>query len=115
MCIRDRVWVHPECPLEVIDAADRVLSTGQMVLEARTTKRPEIVIGTEKGILYRLAKENAATAFFPMKSSALCPHMKMTTLAKVLRALETDTYRIEVPKDIADRARGSIEAMLRIF
>ncbi len=109
------VWVHPECPLDVIDAADRVLSTGQMVLEARTTKRPEIVIGTEKGILYRLAKENAETAFFPMRETALCPHMKMTTLAKVLRALETDTCRVEVPKDIADRARGSIEAMLRIF
>jgi quinolinate synthase len=50
-----------------------------------------------------------------MRETALCPHMKMTTLAKVLRALETDTCRVEVPKDIADRARGSIEAMLRIF
>jgi quinolinate synthase len=109
------VWVHPECPLDVIDAADRVLSTGKMVLEARTTKRPEIIIGTEKGIIYRLAKENPAISFFPMRESALCPHMKMTTLAKVLRALETDTYRVEVPEDIADRARGSIEAMLRIF
>ena len=75
------VWVHPECPLEVIDLADKVLSTGKMVLEARTTKRPEIVIGTEKGILYRLAKENpAATASSRPKTSALCAHMKMTTL-----------------------------------
>jgi quinolinate synthase len=108
------VWVHPECPLDVIDLADKVLSTGKMVLEARTTSRREVIIGTEKGIIYRLGKENPAVRFFPARETALCAHMKMTTLAKVLRALETDTYRVDVPRDIADRARGAIQAMLRI-
>ena len=108
------VWVHPECPLDVIDRADKVLSTGKMVLEARKTTRREVIIGTEKGIIYRLAKENPAVAFFPARETALCAHMKMTTLDKVLRALETDTFRVEVPADIAARARGAIEAMLRI-
>jgi len=108
------VWVHPECPLNVIDLADKVLSTGKMVIEARTTSKREVIIGTEKGIIYRLAKENPAVKFFPARESALCAHMKMTTLDKVLRALETDTYRIVVPREIADRARSAIEAMLRI-
>jgi quinolinate synthase len=108
------VWVHPECPLDVIERADKVLSTGKMVVEARTTAKREIVVGTEKGILYRLAKENPAVAFYPARETAVCAHMKMTTLPKVLRALETDTHRIEVPPAIADRARGAIEAMLRI-
>jgi quinolinate synthase len=108
------VWVHPECPLGVIDLADKVLSTGGMVLEARRTRSREVVIGTEKGIIYRLAKENPAVAFYPARDTALCVHMKMTTLDKVLRALETDTFRVEVPADVADRARSAIEAMLRI-
>ncbi|HOW86987.1 MAG TPA: quinolinate synthase NadA [Candidatus Aminicenantes bacterium] len=108
------VWVHPECPLDVIERADKVLSTGKMVLEARATSRHEIVVGTEKGIIYRLARENPAVRFFPARETALCAHMKMTTLAKVLHALETDTTRVEVPAAIADRARGAIEAMLRI-
>jgi quinolinate synthase len=108
------VWVHPECPLDVIELADKVLSTGKMVLEARTTARREVVVGTEKGIIYRLAKENPAVAFYPARESALCAHMKMTTLTKVLRALETDTHRVDVPRDIADRARGAILAMLEI-
>ncbi|MCX6573055.1 MAG: quinolinate synthase NadA [Candidatus Aminicenantes bacterium] len=108
------VWVHPECPLDVIELADKVLSTGQMVLEARTTSRREVVIGTEKGIIYRLSKENPAVAFFPARESALCAHMKMTTLGKILRALETDTFRVEVPGEMADRARGAIRAMLEI-
>jgi quinolinate synthase len=38
----------------------------------------------------------------------------MTTLPKVLRALETGAYRVEVPPGVADRARGAIQAMLRI-
>ena len=85
-----------------------------MVLEARTTSRREIVVGTEKGIIYRLSKENPAVRFYPARDMALCAHMKKTTLPKVLRALETDTYRVEVPAEIADRARGAIEAMLQI-
>jgi quinolinate synthase len=47
------LWVHPECPLDVIDRADKTLSTGKMILEARRTTRREIIVGTEKGILYR--------------------------------------------------------------
>src|SRR5512137_2867479 len=108
------VWVHPECPLDVITLADKVLSTGKMVVEARTTDRPEIVVGTEKGIIYRLAKENPSVRFYPARETALCAHMKMTTLAKVLRALETDSHRVEVPSATADRARGAIQAMLEI-
>jgi quinolinate synthase len=108
------VWVHPECPLEVIDRADKVLSTGQMVLEARATACRDVVIGTEKGIIYRLAKENPAVAFHPARETAVCAHMKMTTVEKVLRALETGTHRIEVPAGIAVRARRAIQAMLEI-
>ena len=108
------VWVHPECPLEVSDLADKVLSTGKMVLEARTTASREVIVGTEKGIIYRLAKENPAVQFFPARETALCAHMKMTTIDKVLRSLETDTYRVEVPAETADRARGAIQAMIRI-
>ncbi len=46
------VWVHPECRPEVIDLADKVLSTGKMVREARTTQKKMIIIGTEAGIIY---------------------------------------------------------------
>jgi quinolinate synthase len=108
------VWVHPECPLDVIDLADRVLSTGKMVSEARTTKAREVVIGTEKGIIYRLGKENPAVRFFPARDAALCVNMKMTTLDKVLGALEGMVPAVTVPAPIADRARGAIQAMIEI-
>jgi quinolinate synthase len=108
------VWVHPECPLDVIDLADKVLSTGKMVSTARTTNAREVIVGTEKGIIYRLEKENPAVRFFPAREAALCANMKMTTLEKVLAALEGAVPRVSVPPAVADRARGAIEAMIRI-
>jgi quinolinate synthase len=108
------VWVHPECRLDVIDLADRVLSTGKMVAEARVTKARDVIIGTETGILYRLNKENPAARFYPARETALCANMKMTTLDKVLSALEGKVPEVTVPPQIADRARGAIQAMIQI-
>ena len=111
---RAEVWVHPECRPEVIDLADKVLSTGKMVVEARETAQKEVVIGTEAGIIHRLEKENPGVAFFPAKDMAFCSNMKKINLLKVLGALESMVFKVEVPRHIADRARGAIERMIKI-
>lgn len=108
------VWVHPECRPEVIDLADRVLSTGGMVKEAQKTDKKEVIIGTESGIIHRLKKENPEKAFYPALSTALCYNMKKINLMKVSRSLEDMVYKVEVPLDISRKARGAIEKMIRI-
>lgn len=108
------VWAHPECRLEVLDLADKVLSTGKMVKEARETLRREIVLVTEAAIVHRMTKENPGKEFFPARETAFCFNMKKTTLEKVLRSLKEETAVITVPPAIADRARGAIEKMIRI-
>lgn len=108
------VWVHPECRPEVVDLADRAISTGFMVKAARETRTAEVLVGTEVGILHRLRKENPRTAFFPVKESALCSNMKKITLVKVLQALEEMKYKIEVPEDVSRAARGAIEKMISL-
>ncbi len=111
---RAEVWVHPECRPEVIDLADRAISTGFMVKAARETKASEVLVGTEVGIIHRLRQENPRTAFFPVKDLALCSNMKKITLMKVLSALEGMIYRIEVPEDVSRAARGAIEKMISL-
>jgi quinolinate synthase len=108
------VWVHPECRPEVIDLADKVFSTGNMVKAARETSAGEILVGTEAGILYRLRKENPRTAFYPVKELAFCLNMKKINLIKVWKALEEMQFRVEVPAAISQRARGAIEKMIQI-
>jgi quinolinate synthase len=108
------IWVHPECRPEVIDLADRVLSTGHMVTEARKTKNEDIIVGTEAGMVYRLKKENPGVRFHPVKDNAFCQNMKKITLDKVYASLKEMKYRITVPQDIARRARGAIEKMVNL-
>lgn len=108
------VWVHPECRPEVIDLADKVFSTGKMVREARTIEKPDILIGTEAGIIYRMKKENPEKNFHPVKDLALCANMKKIDLKKVLSSLEEMRYKVEVPLEISQRARGAIEKMVKI-
>jgi quinolinate synthase len=108
------VWVHPECTPEVIDLADKVLSTGQMVKEAGETERKEVIIGTETGIIYRLKKENPGKNFYPARDSSICRNMKKIDLVKVLRSLEQMIYKVDVPHEIRQKARGAIEKMVRI-
>jgi len=108
------VWVHPECRPEVIDLADKVLSTGKMVKEARLTEAGEVIIGTEAGIIYRLKHENPAKNFYPAHDLAFCANMKKINLRKVHAALEQMIYRVQVPPEISRRARGAIEKMVRL-
>ncbi len=108
------VWVHPECRPEVIDIADKVLSTGGMVKEARMTDKKDVIIGTETGIIYRLKKENPTKNFYPARDQSFCSNMKKTDLKKVWRSLEDMVHKVEVPPEISRRARGAIEKMVAL-
>lgn len=106
------VWVHPECRPEVIDEADRVLSTGKMIKLARETEMKDIIIGTESGIIHRLKKENPGKNFYPARDTAFCVNMKKISLPKVLRSLEDMVYKVEVSPEISRKANGAIEKMV---
>jgi quinolinate synthase len=108
------VWVHPECRPEVIDMADKVLSTGKMIKEAKVTTKSDILIGTESGIIYRMKKENPGKNFHSIKELAHCSNMKKINLRKVLASLEDMKYKVEVPLEISQRAHGAIERMVSL-
>jgi quinolinate synthase len=108
------VMVHPECRPEVAAIADMVISTGGMSRYARETPAREIIVGTEPGIIHRLKKEAPDKIFHPISDTVICPNMKKTTLEKILWSLEDMVHKIEVPEEIASRARRSIETMLNI-
>ena len=106
------VMVHPECTPGVTKLADKVLSTEGMMRHAREAKTREFIIGTEIGILHRLKKENPEKSFYPVSERAVCPNMKLTTLEKVLWALEEMQYEVTVPPDIIRKAKSSLQIML---
>jgi quinolinate synthase len=108
------VLVHPECTPDVIAMADKVLSTSGICRYAKESNSEEFIIGTEIGILHRLKKENPDKKFYPASILSDCPNMKLNNLEKILWSLEDMIYKVEVPPDIAQRAKRSIDRMLEI-
>lgn len=111
---RAKVWAHPECSREVCSLSDEVLSTGGMCRQAKKDPAKEFIIATEVGLIYRLKADNPDKEFYPATEKAVCPNMKLTTLEKVLWALEEMRDEVYVPEDIRRKAKKAIDRMLEI-
>ncbi len=109
------VMVHPECRPEVTAAADHVLSTSGMLTLARSLDAQEFIVGTERGILHQLEKQNPGKSFFlPSATKQYCPNMKKVSLPKLAWALEHLEPRVTVPEPIRVRAARALERMLEV-
>jgi quinolinate synthase len=109
----DAVFIaHPECPPEVLDLADKVLSTSGMLRFVDESPRGSFIIGTEMGIIYPMQRKNPHKKLYPASEAMFCPDMKKTTPQDVIRSLETLEPRITVPEEIRVRALGAVERML---
>lgn len=111
---RAAVIVHPECQPEVVDLADEVFSTSGMVKFARQSDCKEIIVGTEMGLVERLKRENPEKRFYLASPKFICPTMKLTTLEKVLQALETLQPEVRVEEPIRSLAKATLDKMLAI-
>jgi len=107
------VMAHPECNPDVQKLADYLLSTNGMVAKAKELPDKEFIIGTEKGLVYRLQKEIPGKKFYEIPG-AVCQNMRKNTLEDAYLALENMGPVMEVPPHIAERARRPIERMLEI-
>ncbi len=107
-----QVLVHPECRPDVVELADKVLSTAGMLKYAAQSDAREFIIGTELGLLHRLRKENPQKKFYPATVYAVCPNMKMNTLGSIIHALEKNEHIIKVPENIRKKAKLALDRML---
>jgi len=108
------VMVHPECSSEMRKIADFVGSTSKMVKFAKNTNAKTIIVGTEKGLLYRLQKENPDKVFIMAYDDAVCPNMKLLTLDKIYSSLKNEKYVIKIPISVAKKARKALEKMFEL-
>ncbi len=108
------ILVHPECKPEVVELADFVGSTKQIIDFAAASKEKKFIIGTEMGVLYRLKKDNPEKTFYLLSQGLVCPNMKKTRLESVYYALKEVKYKIELEEGILIKARTTLERMLKI-
>ena len=114
-----RVIVHPECPMDVVDAADEAGSTDYIrkAIDA-ATEPTTFAIGTEINLVRRLAAQYPQHEIFCL-DPVVCPCSTMYRihpgyLAWVLEELVAGRTpnRITVSTDVADPARVALERML---
>lgn len=109
-----KILVHPECNPDVVEKADFVGSTAQIIKYVNKSNEKKFVIGTEMGILHSLRKQNPNKEFYLLSSSLICTNMKKTRLKDIYTALRDEIYEIKIDKNIMKAARNSLEMMLKI-
>ncbi len=106
--------VHPECRPEVIDLADAVCSTSQMLRYVKESPHNSFIIGTEDGLLYRMRQENPDKSFYLISDDQICQNMKRTTLEVVVRTMEFKENVITIPEEIRLKAKQAVDRMLAV-
>ena len=104
------VLAHPECPPEVMNAADFAGSTGAMADYVSEKSPRQVVLITECSMSDNVAVENPGVEF--IRPCNLCPHMKRITLEGIYDALRYDQHAVEIPEDVRVRAKTAIQRML---
>lgn len=106
------IVAHPECPPDVLDAADFVGSTAQMQNFVETRRPPKVLLVTECSMSDNIAAGMDDVEF--VRPCNLCPHMKRITLANIQQSLETLSPKVEIDPAVAERARNAVERMLAV-
>ncbi|MDP8259311.1 MAG: quinolinate synthase NadA [Candidatus Aadella gelida] len=105
---------HPECRKEVLELSDFTGSTAAMIKHVAGSSKKDFIIGTEIGIIYRLKRDSPEKIFHVPTDQFICANMKLTTLGWLARSLEKMVYKIDVPENIAEKARKTLERMLEV-
>ena len=107
-----KIIAHPECPPDVIAAADFTGSTAHMIDWVKQHKGSRVVLVTECSMASNVAAEAPGVDF--VKPCNLCPHMKRITLPKILDCLLDMSGEVMVDEAIIARARLPIERMIAV-
>ncbi|MEX2644030.1 MAG: quinolinate synthase NadA [Acetobacterales bacterium] len=106
------VIAHPECPPDVLEAADFVGSTAGMQNYVLNERPSRVLMVTECSMSDNVASGNDDIEF--IRPCNLCPHMKRITLPKILDCMRNMAPEVEVPAETAARARRAVERMLEV-
>jgi quinolinate synthase len=116
-----KILAHPECKKAVIMMADVVGSTAALLKAATEAEAgEEFIVATESGILHEMQKKCPGKTFIPAPPADStcacndCSYMKLNTLQKIAACLENLAPQVEVPADVAERARRPILRMLSL-
>jgi len=112
------VAVHPECDVKVVDKADFVGSTSQLIKYITQEISPEqkVVVGTEYNMVNRLRDKNT---YVLSQTKPECPTMNETTLEDLYNTLLSVKEgrfdnEIQISDDVAKYAKIALDKMFEV-
>ncbi len=116
------VLVHPESPASVVDLADAVGSTSQLIKASETMPNSKFIVATDKGIFYKMQQKQPNKTFIEAptggngatcRSCAHCPWMAMNGLQAIEKSLlDAEGHEIFVDADLREKALIPLHRML---
>ena len=115
------VLVHPESPAAVVELADRVGSTTQIIRAAVEMDNTRFIVATDQGIFYKLQQQAPDKEFIiaptageggSCRSCANCPWMAMNDLEALAATFDRGDNEIFVDPELGERAMVPLRRML---
>lgn len=114
-----KLIAHPECEEVILQMADMIGSTTELLKFTEQNLAEEFIVATEAGILHQMIKNSPQKKFIPAPPNNNCacnecPHMKRNTLEKIYTCMKYEIPAIEMDETLRLAAKKPIDKMLAI-
>lgn len=114
-----KVLAHPECEEAVLNVADYIGSTTQLLKYSATDSSQEYIVATETGILHQMQILSPEKTFIPAPPNNNCacndcPHMKLNTLEKIYLCLKYELPELTMDETLRLAAKKPMDKMMEI-
>ncbi len=114
-----KVIAHPECEDPVLNVADYIGSTTQLLKYTGTDSAEQYIVATETGILHQMQQNSPKKTFIPAPPDNNCacndcPHMKRNTLEKLYLCMQYEQPEILMEENLRLAAKKPMDRMMEI-
>jgi quinolinate synthase len=110
---------HPECEPHILEMADFIGSTTQLLKFTQSDPAESFIVATESGILHQMQLASPHKNFIPAPPNNACacndcPHMKRNTMEKLYLSMKYELPEIILEDWVIEQGRKCIDRMLEI-
>jgi quinolinate synthase len=110
---------HPECEEHILEKADFIGSTTQLLKYTKTNPAETFIVATESGIIHQMQLRSPHKTFIPAPPDNACacndcPHMKRNTMEKLYISMKYELPEITLDDRVIAEGRKCIDMMLDI-
>ncbi len=114
-----KIIAHPECEDIILNRADFIGSTSKLLKFVKEDSGKIYIVVTEPGIIHQMEKESPFKKFIPAPPDKNCncnecPYMRLNTLEKLYLCMKNRTPRIDMNRELMEKALLPIERMLEM-